>query len=70
LAHWLAGKVLIKTADKIVKDTINEWCIAKLVRLAGPLGASDPSKTDIVEEFHLAESFEKENFVHPKTGPG
>lgn len=46
----------------------DHWCIAKLMRLVGPIGNPDPSKTDIVDEFALAEYFEKGTFVHPQTG--
>ncbi len=46
----------------------DHWCIAKLMRLVGPIGTPDPSKTDIVDEFALAEYFEKGTFVHPQTG--
>ena len=51
-----------------MEDLTDHWCIAKLMRLVGPIGTPDPSKTDIVDEFALAEYFEKGTFVHPKTG--
>ncbi len=51
-----------------MEDLTDHWCIAKLMRLVGPIGTPDPSKTDIVDEFALAEYFEKETFVHPQTG--
>lgn len=38
------------------------------MRLVGPLGTPDPSKTDIVDEFALAEYFEKGSFIHPQSG--
>lgn len=65
MAHWLAGRTIFGPADKIVEDLTESWCIAKLMRLVGPIGAPDPSKINIVDEFALAELFEKESFVHP-----
>lgn len=38
------------------------------MRLIGPIPSPDPSKTEIVDDFALAEYFEKESFVHPQTG--
>lgn len=38
------------------------------MRLVGPIGDPDPSKLDIVDEFALAEYFEKGTFVRPETG--
>lgn len=68
LAHWLAGRTIFGPADKIVEGLIDHWCVAKLMRLVGPIGTPDPSKTGIVDEFALAEYFEKGTFVNPQTG--
>jgi serine/threonine protein kinase len=68
LAHWLAGKTIFGLADKIVEELTDHWCIAKLIRLVGPIGAPGPSKTNIVDEFALAEYFERGTFVHPQSG--
>jgi len=38
------------------------------MRLVGPIPSPGASKTEIVDEFALAEYFEKESFVHPVTG--
>lgn len=51
-----------------MEDFTDHWSIAKLMRLVGPIGNPDPSKTDIVDEFALAEYFEKETFINPKSG--
>jgi hypothetical protein len=64
LAHWLAGRTIFGPGDKIVEDLVEHWCIAKLMRLVGPIPLPEPSKTEIVDEFALAEYFEKESFVH------
>ncbi|KAL2070070.1 hypothetical protein VTL71DRAFT_14750 [Oculimacula yallundae] len=68
LAHWLAGRTIFGTADKVVEDHVNSWCIAKLMRLVGPIPKPESSKEEIVDEFALAEYFENESFVHPGTG--
>jgi serine/threonine protein kinase len=68
LAHWLAGRTIFGLEDKIVEDLVEHWCIAKLMRLGGPIPSPNLSKTEIVDEFALAEYFEKESFVHPQTG--
>ncbi|KAG4442867.1 hypothetical protein IFR05_001663 [Cadophora sp. M221] len=68
LAHWLAGKTIFGPADKIVEGLSDHWSIAKLMRLVGPIGTPDPSKTDIVDEFALAEYFERETFFHHENG--
>lgn len=38
------------------------------MRLVGPIGSPDPSKTEIVDEFALAEYLEASTFVRPETG--
>ncbi|PVH69467.1 kinase-like protein [Cadophora sp. DSE1049] len=68
LAHWLAGRTIFGPADKIVEDCVNHWCIAKLMRLVGPIPKPDASKEEIVDEFALAEYLANESFVHPQTG--
>ena len=64
----MAGRIIFGPADKIVEECVEHWCIAKLMRLVGPIPNPHPSKTAIVDEFALAEHFEKETFVHPETG--
>lgn len=64
----MAGKTIFGPGDKIVEDFTDHWCIAKLMRLVGPIGMPDPSKVDILDEFALAEHFDKATFVHPQTG--
>ncbi|TVY43025.1 hypothetical protein LSUB1_G003650, partial [Lachnellula subtilissima] len=68
MAHWLAGRMVFGAADKIIEDCVEHWCIAKLMRLVGPLPKPDPSKTEIVDEIALAEFLERETFAHPETG--
>ncbi|KAH7333301.1 kinase-like domain-containing protein, partial [Rhexocercosporidium sp. MPI-PUGE-AT-0058] len=61
----LAGrKTIFGPADKIVDGLTDHWSIAKLMRHVDLTGTPDPSKTDIVDEFALAE----ETFVHPQSG--
>lgn len=68
MAHWLAGRTIFGPADKIVEGLTNNWCVAKLIRLVGPIGTPDPSKVDLVDEFALAEYFERESFINPQSG--
>ena len=53
---------------KIIEGNTEAWCIANMIRLVGPVGAPDPAKTEIFDEFALAEFLEKETFIHPETG--
>lgn len=68
LAHWLAGHTIFGAGDKIIEDMTEQWCIAKLIRLVGPIGRPDPSKIAINEEFIVAEWLESSTFVRPETG--
>ena len=66
LAHWLASKVLFGPSEKIIQDMTDAWCLAKIIRLVGPL--QDPVKPEYGEEFAAAEILEQETFSHPATG--
>ena len=59
---------MFRPADKTLEGLTEHWCIAKLIRLVDPIGTPDPSKTDIDDEFALAEYFEKGTFVHLRSG--
>lgn len=66
MSHWLAGNTLFGCRDKIVKGNENEWCIAKIQRLVGPLG--EPAKPQYSKQLTMGNYFEKSTFVHPDTG--
>ncbi|KAK0129021.1 hypothetical protein ONS95_000961 [Cadophora gregata] len=68
LAHWLAGKTIFGPSDKTIEDCVNHWCIAKLMRLVGPIPKPDSAKMEIVDEFALAEYLASDSFVRPDTG--
>ncbi|KAI9843075.1 MAG: hypothetical protein M1837_006620 [Sclerophora amabilis] len=68
LAHWMASKVIFGPSNKIIEGMTESWCIAKMIRLVGPIGDPDPAKTELVDEFALAKFLETETFVHPETG--
>ncbi len=62
----MASKVIFGPSDKIIKDMTEAWCLAKMIRLVGPL--DDPVKPEYGEDFATAVFLEKESFVHPTTG--
>lgn len=62
----MASKAIFGPSDKIIQDMTEAWCLAKVIRLIGPL--DDPVKPEYGEEFATAVFLEKETFVHPTTG--
>jgi len=60
MVHWLATKPIFGASDKIIEGMTEAWCIAKIKRLVGPLGA--PFKAEYGEEFAAADFLESETF--------
>ncbi|KAI9678773.1 MAG: hypothetical protein M1817_005830 [Caeruleum heppii] len=65
LAHWLASKVIFGPDGKFMEGMIDAWCLAKMIRLVGPLEGPVESAYD--EEFAIAAYLEKGTVVHPTT---
>ncbi len=60
MVHWLATTPIFGASDKFIEGMTEAWCIAKIQRLVGPLGA--PIKAEFEEEFALADFLESETF--------
>jgi len=60
MVHWLATKPIFGASDKIIEGMTEAWCIAKIKRLVGPLGA--PVKPEYGEEFAAADFLESKPF--------
>ncbi|OBT86805.1 hypothetical protein VE02_03913 [Pseudogymnoascus sp. 03VT05] len=55
LVHWLMGKTIFGARDKRVEGLTEAYCIAKIERLVGPLGAFPEDLTAAAaEEFRMA----------------
>ena len=60
------SRTLFGPRDKIIEDHRTAWCLAKIVRLIGPIEApEDPKYKD---EFELARDLEESEYRHPQTG--
>lgn len=57
LAHWISGRMIFGASDKRIDGFTEAWCIAKLMRLVGPLGPPNDVR-QYQEEFELAEQLE------------
>ncbi|OBT62682.1 hypothetical protein VE03_07527 [Pseudogymnoascus sp. 23342-1-I1] len=66
LTYWLAQKLVFGTGDKIIEDNTEAWCIAKIIRLVGPV--SPPVNEAFLDEFSLARALEKEKYEDAETG--
>lgn len=64
----MASKGIFGPSDKIIEGMAEAWCLAKMIRLLGPIGEPDSTKTELVDEFALGAFLEKETFTHPETG--
>ncbi|KAF1963553.1 kinase-like protein [Byssothecium circinans] len=53
LVHRLSPRLLFGPSDKIIEGFTEAWCIAKIIRLVGPLQPTDDQSYK--EEFELAE---------------
>ncbi|KAI9674438.1 MAG: hypothetical protein M1817_001776 [Caeruleum heppii] len=63
MVHWLAAKPIFGASDKMIQGMTEAWCMAKIQRLVGPLGA--PIKPEYGEEFATADFLESETFQLP-----
>lgn len=64
----MASTVIFGPSDKPIEGETEAFCIAKMMRLMGPLGEPDQAKQDIVHEFYLAQYLEQSTFIRPETG--
>ena len=67
MVHWLRSDTLFGQWDKIIKDHTAAWCIAKIIRLTGPVDLPPPS-AKYFSEFKLAQHLETSNYEHLETG--
>ena len=65
MLHWLATTPIFGPSDKFIEGMTEAWCIAKIKRLIGPLGA--PVKAEFEEEFAVADYLESETFQLPES---
>ncbi|KAI9885708.1 MAG: hypothetical protein M1823_002473 [Watsoniomyces obsoletus] len=61
LVHWLFPETIFGPSDKFIEGMTEAWCIAKIIRMVGPLEA--PVNPEYEEEFAVAEFLEKETFT-------
>ena len=47
----MASTVIFGPSGKTIEGETEAFCIAKMIRLMGPLGEPDQAKQDIVDEF-------------------
>ncbi|KFZ14030.1 hypothetical protein V501_03423 [Pseudogymnoascus sp. VKM F-4519 (FW-2642)] len=66
LTYWLAQRLIFGAGDKIIDDNTEAWCIAKIIRLVGPI--SPPVNEAFLDEFSLARALEREEYEDPETG--
>ncbi|OBT87324.1 CMGC/DYRK protein kinase [Pseudogymnoascus sp. 03VT05] len=66
LMFWLAQRLVFGAGDKIIDNNTEAWCIAKIIRLVGPI--SPPVNEAFLDEFSLARALEKEGYEDPETG--
>lgn len=66
LTYWLAQRLVFGAGDKIIDGNTEAWCIAKIIRLVGPI--SPPVNEAFLDEFSLAMALEKEEYEDPETG--
>ncbi|KFY86001.1 hypothetical protein V500_07929 [Pseudogymnoascus sp. VKM F-4518 (FW-2643)] len=66
LTYWLAERLVFGTGDKIIDDNTEARCIAKIIRLVGPMPS--PVNEAFRDGFSLARALEKEEYEDPETG--
>ena len=64
----MASTVIFGPSGKTIEGETEAFCIAKMMRLMGPLGESDQAKQGIVDEFYVAQFLEQSTFIQPETG--
>lgn len=62
----MASKVLFGPGFKIIEGMTEAWCLAKIIRLIGPL--EPPIVPEYEDEFDIAVGLERGAFTHPETG--
>lgn len=62
----MASNVLFGPDFKIIEGMTEAWCLAKMIRLVGPL--EKPVVPEYEEEFDIAIGLERGTFLHPETG--
>jgi hypothetical protein len=67
MVHWLRSGTLFGPRDKIIKEHTAAWCIAKIIRLVGPVDLP-PENAKYFSEFSLAQHLESSNYEHLETG--
>ena len=60
------SRTLFGPRDKIIQDHRTAWCIAKIIRLIGPIEV--PEDPNYKDEFELAHDLEESEYQHPRTG--
>jgi serine/threonine protein kinase len=66
LVHWLTSHTLFGPRDKIIEQHTTAWCLAKIIRLIGPMDA--PDDLQYKDEFILAQDLADSNYEDPETG--
>ena len=67
LAHWVGHRVIFGCRDKSIKDLNESWCIAKIIRLVGPLGPP-VQNPDYELEFRMASEISTGTYIDPESG--
>ncbi len=67
LAHWLGRKTIFGIRDRVVKDLIESWCIAKISRLVAPLGPP-VENLEYESEFLTASELSMGTYIAPDSG--
>ncbi|KAF1844371.1 uncharacterized protein K460DRAFT_388213 [Cucurbitaria berberidis CBS 394.84] len=66
LVHWLLSRTLFGPRDKIIEQYTTAWCLAKIIRLIGPMEIPDDPKYK--DDFTLAHDLAASSYKDPKTG--
>lgn len=60
------SRTLFGPHNKIIEDHRTAWCLAKIIRLIGPIGL--PEDLKYKDEFELAYDLAESMYQHPRTG--
>ena len=66
MTHWLMSSTIFGPRDKIIEGHQTAWCLAKIIRLVGPIDT--PENPDYKDEFELAEGLEVSGYIDPRSG--